>query len=74
MTVQLYVVMSDNSLWDYLVCAKSAEDAVNYVVKNVLTKPSAKPATPMQVAMFEDNSREVLGEADDLAEWHANEN
>ena len=73
MAVQLYVVMSDNTLWDYLVCAKSAEDAVDYVIKSGLMKCSAKPATPMVVAMFIDNDHEVLGEAEDLAEWQANE-
>ena len=73
MSVHLYVVMSDNSLWDYLVCAKSGEDAVDYVIKNVQTKPSAKIATPMEVAMLKDNGREVLGESADLAAWQENE-
>ena len=74
MSVQLYVVMGDNQLWDYLVCAKSAEDAVNYVIKSSLMKLSAKPATPMQVTMLKDNKQAVLlGEAADLEEWQANE-
>ena len=73
MAVQLYVVMSDNTLWDDLVCAKSSEAAVDYVIKNVQKKPSAKLATPMQAAMFKDNGHEVIGESDDLAEWQANE-
>ena len=73
MTVQLYVVMGDNTLWDDLVCAQSGEAAVNYIIKNALLKLSAKPATPMQVAMFKDNGHEVIGESDDLAEWQANE-
>ena len=74
MTVRLYLVMGEETLLDYLVCAKSAEDAVNYVVKNVKPKFMAKPATPMQVAMFKDNNHQaVLGEEADLAEWQANE-
>ena len=73
MTVRLYVVMSDNSLWDYLVCAKSGEAAVDYIIKNVQTKPIAKLATPMEVAMLKDNGREMLGEEADLAECQANE-
>ena len=73
MAVQLYVVMGDNTLWDYLVCAKSGEDAVDYVVKNKLMQVSAKLATPMQVAMFKDNNQAVLGDAADLEEWQANE-
>ena len=73
MSVRLYVVMGENNIWDDLVCAKSGEDAVNYVIKSGLMKLSAKPATPMQVAMFQDNGHEVLGEATDLAEWQANE-
>ena len=73
MAVRLYVVIGENNLWDYLVCAKSGKDAVNYVVKNKLMQLSAKPATPMQVAMFKDNGHEVLGEAADLAAWQADE-
>ena len=74
MAVRLYVVMGENNLWDYLVCAKSGEAAVDYVVKNVTMQLTAKPATPMQVAMFKDNNHQaVLGEAADLAEWQANE-
>ena len=69
MTVSLYVVMGENNLWDYLVCAKSGEDAVRYVVKNALLKLRVKPATPMDVAMFKDNGHEVLGEANDLDEF-----
>lgn len=67
MTVRLYVVMGDNQLWDDLVCAQSADAAVSYVIKSGLMKLSAKPASPMQVAMFKDNGHEVLGEAADLA-------
>ena len=74
MAVRLYVVMGENILWDYLVCAKSADAAVNYVIKSSLMKLSAKPATPMQVTMFMDNKQAVLlGDAADLAEWQANE-
>ena len=74
MSVQLYVVMGDNQLWDYLVCAKNGEAAVNYVIKSGLMKLSAKPATPMQVTMLKDNKQAVLlGEAADLEEWQANE-
>ena len=73
MSVNLYVVMGNNQLWDYLVCAKNGEAAVNYVIKSGLLKLSAKPATPMEVEMFQDNGHEVLGEAADLAEWQANE-
>ena len=73
MAVHLYVVAGENKLWDYLVCAQSAEAAVNYVRKNELLKLAAKPATPMQVAMFKDNGHEVLGETEDLAAWQANE-
>ena len=69
MAVHLYVVAGENKLWDYLVCAKSAEAAVNYVRKNELSELSAKPATPMQVAMFKDNGHEVLGEPNDLDEF-----
>ena len=67
MTARLYVVMGENNLWDYLVCAKSSEDAVDYVVKNKLMRLSVKPATQIDVAMFKDNGHEVLGEAADLA-------
>ena len=73
MAAHLFVVMGDNTLWDYLVCAKSGEDAVNYVVKNKLMQLSVKPATQIDVAMFKDNGHEVLGESEDLAEWQANE-
>ena len=74
MAVRLYLVMGDETLLDYLVCAKTADDAVNYVVKNVKMKFMAKPATPMQVAMFKDNNHQaILGEAADLAEWQAHE-
>ena len=73
MTAQLYVVMGDNTVWDYLVCAKSADDAVDYVIKNALSKLTAEPATPIYVEMFENNGQSVLGEAEDLAEWQANE-
>ena len=73
MAVHLYVVAGENKLWDYLVCAKSAEAAVNYIRKNELLKLSAKPASPMQVAMFKDNGQEVLGDSADLAEWQAHE-
>ena len=73
MTARLYVVMGENNLWDYLVCAQSGAAAVNYVVKHVKMDLYAKPATPMQVSMFKDNGHEVLGEAADLAEWQANE-
>ena len=74
MPVHLYVVTSDSAIWDDLVCAKSGDDAVNYIIKSGLMKFSAKPATPMQVAMFKDNGHEVIGDADDLAELQANEN
>ena len=73
MTVRLYVVMGDNQLWDDLVCAQSADAAVSYVIKSGLMKLSAKPASPMQVAMFKDNGHAVLGESADLAEWQATE-
>ena len=74
MTARLYVVMGENNLWDYLVCAQSADAAVNYVIKSSLMELSAKPATTMQVAMFKDNKQAVLlGDAADLAEWQANE-
>ena len=67
MAVRLYVVSGENRLWDDLVCAQSADAAVSYVIKSGLMKLSAKPASPMQVAMFKDNGHEVLGEAADLA-------
>ena len=73
MTARLYVVAGENNLWDYLVCAQSAEAAVGYVRKNELLKLSAKPATPMQMVMFKDNGHEVLGEKEDLAAWQSNE-
>ena len=73
MTVRLYVVMGENTLWDYLVCAKNDEAAVDYVLKNVAIKRIAKLATPMQVAMYQDNNKAVIGESADLAEWQATE-
>ena len=73
MAVRLYVVMGENNLWDYLVCAKSGEAAVNYIIKNALFNLTAKLATPMDAAMFENNGQAVLGELADLTEWQANE-
>ena len=73
MAVRLYVVSGENRLWDGLVCAQSADAAVNYVKKHELLQLSAKPASPMQVAMFTDNGHSVLGETADLAEWQAAE-
>ena len=61
MSARLYVVTDAKTGISHLVCAKTRNNAINYLAKSVLLNLSAKPATPIQVLLSKKDGEAVLG-------------
>ena len=66
MSARLYVVTDAKTGISHLVCAKTRNNAINYLAKSVLMRLTAKPATPIQVLLSKKDGEAVLGEEADL--------
>ena len=66
MTARLYVVTDAKTGISHLVCAKTRNNAINFLAKNVLMQLTAKPAKPIEVLLSKKDGGSVLGEEADL--------